>query len=124
MNTKDEQQNIESQTRPQIIKGADANLKRALGAKFLRLYELRNTIGEYNQIYEIDDTMFPVLHLDVVNSLVDYIVVFQFLEKCAAAGAIAEKIFTGSHMWVVIDQKLYAEICREYGFSVDAFKAQ
>jgi hypothetical protein len=106
----------------QLVKKADINLRRKLGDSFLRLYNLRNTIHENTQIYTIDETMFPVLGLDSVNSLADYIVVFQFLGECIESGAIAEKVFTGAHSWVVINEDIYAEICRDYGIPVDAFK--
>lgn len=105
-----------------LVRNADINLRRKLGDTFLRLYNLRNTAHEDRSIYSIDDKDFPVLGMESVNSLVEYIVIFQFLGECAKRGAIAEKVFIGDHSWVVIDESLYAEICKEYGISPGAFR--
>lgn len=111
-----------TKTTPFINKDSQVKLYNNLKLRFSWLFHLRNTIGEDYPIYKIDENSFPVLKLDTVNSLVDFVALLFFFVDCIERSVIIEKVFTGELMWVVIDQDKYIEICQEYGIPVEAFK--
>lgn len=69
--------------------------------------------------YHYDDV--PVKNRDSVYSA-DYLSLLSFLEDCVYQGAVAYHRSRIGFTWAVIDEKKYARICWEHGYSVKNFR--